>query len=477
MPSTRPRDEARGPNVVLFITDGHRADALGCAGNPLLETPRLDAFAAEGIRFERGFCTHSVCMPTRASLYTGRYPPICGVWANGVALRRSEVTLAQALADAGYATCAAGKVHFEPQQAYADHVAPAIDGPYYGFDEVHLSENCLGEEYLRFIDERFPDLAERARRRDRMPEEAHDLAWITSQAIDFIERQAAGGRRFFVHCSFHELIPPCHPPEGWAGHYRPEDVPVPELREDDLDRKPAWYRQCYQGYVARGRQPDEPTLRRWIASYYDQARFLDHQFGRVADALARLGLWDNTVVLFTADHGLSLNDHWQWRHGPFLFDQVINVPMIWRVPGTREGVVTDAMVESVDVMPTVLDLCGVACPPGVQGRSLVSLLEGLPGMGGRQSVLIQERQAPDLAARGLDPRSVTQWGVRTADWKLIHYPGCDYGELYDLRNDPGEFANLWADAGLRVQRQQMVGLLLDRLAAARDPLPERHYDW
>ena len=477
MSATPQSSEAGGPNVVLFITDGHRADALGCCGNALLETPHLDAFAAEGVRFERSFCTHSVCMPTRASLYTGRYPHIHGVWANGVALRRSEVTLAQALADAGYATCAAGKVHFEPQQAYADHVAPIIDGPYYGFDEVHLSENCLGAEYLDFIAEHFPDLADRARRRDHMPEEAHDLSWITSQAIDFIERQAAGGRRFFAHCSFHELIPPCNPPEGWAGHYRPEDVPVPELREDDLDRKPSWYRQCYEGYLARGRQPDEPALRRIIATYYDQARFLDKQFGRVVAALERLGIWDDTVVLFTADHGLSLNDHWQWRHGPFLFDEVIRVPMIWRAPGTRGGTVTDAMVESVDVMPTVLDLCGVAPPPGAQGQSIGPLLLGEAGATGRESVLVQERQAPDLAARGLDPESITEWGVRTDGWKLIHYPGCDYGELYDLRSDPGEFVNLWADEGCRVQRQEMEHLLLDRLAAARDPLPERHYAW
>ena len=468
------------PNVVLFLTDGHRADTVGCYGNALLETPHLDAFAGEGVLFRRAFCTHSVCMPTRASLYTGRYPHIHGVWANGVALRRSEVTLPQVLADSGYATCACGKVHFEPQQAYADHLAPIIDGPepYYGFGEVHLSENCLGKEYLRFIDDQFPDLAARARKRDRMPEEAHDLHWITSQAIGFIERQAARKTPFYCHCSFHELIPPCHPPEGFAGHYSPDDVPVPELRPDDLDRKPPFYRQCYEGYSARGRQPDEPTLRKYIASYYDQARFLDKQFGRLVAALKDLGLWDNTVVLFTADHGLALNDHWQWRHGPFLFDQVINVPMIWRLPdAAQSGAVTDEMVEGVDVMPTVLELCGVESPAGVQGRSIVPLATGEQGARGRQSVLVQERQAPDLEARGIDPATITQVGVRTRDWKLIHYPASPYGELYHLADDPDEFVNLWADPAHLASRKEMEGLLLERLAAAQDPLPERHHDW
>ena len=466
-------------NVVLFITDGHRTDTLGCYGNALLATPNIDAFASQGVRFERAFCTHSVCMPTRASIYTGRYPHVHGVWANGVALRTSEVTLPQVLAEHGYATGAAGKIHFEPQQAYADDLCPIIEGPepYYGFHEVHLTENHLGKEYLRFVDREHPDLVARAKNRDRVPEEAHDLHWSTSQAIDFIERQVQADKPFFCHCSFHELIPPCNPPEGYGGRYRPEDMPVPVLRDDDLARKPDFYRLCYEGYVANGKQPDEPTLRRYIASYYDQAAFIDKQFGRVVVALERLGVADDTIVVFCADHGLSLNDHWQWRHGPFLFDEVINVPAIWRVPGLgRAGVATDAMVEGTDIMPTILDLCGVPCPPGVQGRSRVPVLRGNDAAG-TESVLIQEREAPDLAARGLDPASVTQVGIRTRDCKLIHYPGCPYGELYDLRNDPGEFVNLWGDAGYVSQRQEMEHLLFERVLAAQDPLPVRHYEW
>jgi arylsulfatase A-like enzyme len=253
---------------------------------------------------------------------------------------------------------------------------------------------------------------------------------------------------------------------------------VPDLREDDLAKKPAFYRHCYEGYCANGRQPDEPELRRIIASYYDQARFIDKQFGRLVAALKALGVWDDTVVLFTSDHGLSLNDHWQWRHGPFLFDEVINVPMIWRAPGTTSPAQTsDEMVEQVDIMPSVLDLCGVAIPHGVQGTSLVPLLAGAPGARGKESVLVQERQAPDLAARGLDPDSVTQIGIRTGDWKLIHYPGCPYGELYDLQGDPGEFDNLWADPGYAGKRHELETLLLDRLYEAGDPPPVRHWEW
>jgi len=309
-----------------------------------------------------------------------------------------------------------------------------------------------------------------------MPEAAHDLNWITDQAIDFIRRQAADDKPFFCHCSFHELIPPCTPPDTCAGVFRPEDMPVPELREDDLARRPPFYRQCYEGYRARGQQPDEPALRRYIASYYDQSLFIDKQFGRLAAALRDLGVWDDTLVLFVADHGLSLNDHYQWRHGPFLFDQVVNVPMLCRIPG-QAAAVNDDLTETVDIMPTVLEWCGVPVPESVQGRSFLPRLQGVADASPRDSVLIQERQAPDLEARGLDPASVTQVGLRTRDWKLIHYPGAPYGELYDLRHDPGEFKNLWADPGYAHPRRDMEVQLIDRLYASAPPFPARPYEW
>ena len=464
-------------SVVLFMTDGHPKRLLGCYGNELLETPQIDAFADSGVRFERAFCTHSVCMPTRASVYTGRYPHIHGVWANGVRLSDSEVTIPEVLSEAGYATCAAGKVHFEPQQSFTGNTVPAVEGPYYGFGEAHISENRPGEEYLAFIDSDYPELSRRARERTDVPEEAHELQWITDRAIEFIERQAESDAPFFCHCSYHELSPPCHPPEGWGDHHDPAQMPIPDLRAEDLAKKPDWYRECYEGYLASGRQPDEPTLRRSIASCYDQMRFIDRQFGRLLATLDEQGIADDTIVIFMADHGLSLNDHFQWRHGPFLFDEVTNIPMIARLPGGASGAVSEELVEGVDVMPTVLDALGVASPAGVQGRSIAPILQGEEGARGRESVLLQEREAPDLAARGLDPQRVTQWAVRTHDWKLIHYAGEEFGELYDLHNDPGEFENLWDDPAYAARREELQGLLLDRIAQSQDPLPERFYCW
>jgi len=468
------------PNVVLFITDGHRADCLGCYGNPILQTPNIDAFAAEGALCRRSYCSHTVCMPTRSSIFTSRYPHIHGVWANGIPLSTDEITLPQVLGENGYVTCASGKIHFEPQQAYDRHCPIMKDQtPYYGFHEVHLSENKQGLEYIRFVESTFPDLLDAAKSRSpSLPEEAHELHWIASQAIDFIERHASGQRPFFLSCSCHELVPPCHPPAEFAGMYSPEDMPPPRCKDGELDTKPPYQRRCYEGYLKKKRHPNEEQLRTYLASYYDQTRFIDKQFGRVIAALKDNGVWDNTIVLFTADHGLVLNDHYLWRHGPFLYEQVINVPLIWRVPGlTTQGAVTEALVESVDIMPTILDAVGVEPPLGIQGRSIRPLLGGDASAAGRDSVLVQDRESPELLARDIDPTGFSLVGVRTEDWKLIHYPGESHGELYDLKNDPDEFANLWADAGYVNQRMHMEHLLFERLLAARDPLPERVYHW
>jgi len=410
-----------------------------------------------------------------------------GVWANGVPLSKEEVTLPQVLAENGYRTCASGKVHFEPQQA--PDYPPRIENGrlYYGFQEVHLSENVLGEGYLRFIEEEFPSLVDTVRQRGRVPEEAHEITWIVNQAIDFIERSVKNGSPFFCFCSFHELIPPCHPPSEFEGLYDPNDMPLPKRREGELDNKPPYYRQAYEGSLRTKqdpndptilRYPDDPKLRRYLASYYDQATFLDKQFGRIVSRLRELNIWDDTIVVFTSDHGLCLNDHWQWRHGPFLYDQVINVPMIWRVPGLSdpEGVAT-GLVESVDIMPTILDLVGIEPPVGVQGRSFRSMFSARGGAQGRECILAQDRESPELLARGIDPTGFKIKALRTRDWKLIYYPGCPYGELYDLKSDPDEFENLWSEARYLEKRKELEGLLLERLASSEDPLPQRQHEW
>ena len=480
----------KAKNVILFIVDGHRVDQLGCYGGRLARTPNVDAFAAAGVRCDGAYCAHSVCMPTRASIYTGRYPHVHGVWANGVTLPRSETTLPEVLRSHGYATAACGKIHFEPQQPYLHEKRSVVDGaraviprltaaelPYYGFDEVHHCENLLGEEYLDDMRARVPEMMPLILGRTNVPEEFHELTWITDRAIDVIHRHAADGTPFFCHCSFHELCPPCRTPAGFAGLTDPADVALPELREDDLAAKPEWYRRCFEAYTRSGMQPDEAALRQAIASNHDQMRFIDKQFGRLLTALRETGVEDETIVLYTADHGLSLNDHWQWRHGPFLFDEVVHIPMIWRVPGiTPAGRGSTALVEQVDIMPTILTLCGLPLPDTVQGVPILEVLTEPDTAPGKEAVLLQERQAPDLKVRNIPPEDITQIGLRTRQWKFIQYVGRDMGELYDLENDPREYHNLWYETRFNGLKRDLASMLCERLYTT-SPFPACPYDW
>ena len=152
-------------------------------------------------------------------------------------------------------------------------------------------------------------------------------------------------------------------------------------------------------------------------------------------------------------------------------------PMVWYAPGAPGGRVVDGLAESVDILPTLLDLVGIEAPAGIQGRSMAPALLGASEGTGRDSVLVQDRESPELLARGIDPTGFKIVGLRTEGWKLIHYPEQPWGELYDLDSDPDEFHNLWADSGYLNKRHEMEGLLLDRLIAAQDPLPERQYQW
>jgi len=159
-----------------------------------------------------------------------------------------------------------------------------------------------------------------------------------------------------------------------------------------------------------------------------------------------------------------------------LYDPVINIPMVWRVPGQGRRVVEE-LVETVDIMPTLLDLASAPQPPGIQGRSMKPLLLGEAGAKGKDCVLAEDTESPELLARKVDPTGFKIKAIRTKDWKLIHYSSAPYGELYNLKNDPDEFENLWSRPQYRETRREMERLLLGKLLDTEDLLPQRKYEW
>jgi arylsulfatase A-like enzyme len=502
------------PNVLLIMTDQHRGDALGCAGNPVLRTPALDRLAREGARCARAYVQNPICMPSRASLFTGRYVRSHRVWTNGVCLPPEEVTLAHVLGAAGYRTAAVGKLHFTPtggppgpgryeaQAAWRDPApAAALDdwsGPYYGFQTVQLAlgHNAPGGHYGRWLRREHPEalpLFDRAAAlrppsgapeswKSGLPVAQHSSTWVADTTIDFLRRQvgpdgpdAAGrpGAPFFAVCSFPDPHHPFAPPAPWADAYDPAAVPPPVRRAGELDRLPPHFREHFRGaWSRRGSTPPahpdglpEAQVREIIAHYYGMISLVDDNVGRVLGALDALGLAADTLVLFTSDHGELLGDHGLLLKGPFLYESLVRVPLLWRLPGRiAAGATLTHPVAHVDVVPTVLDLLGYEAPLGVQGQSLAPALRAGPAAPALRPWALTEYRtgfSPDLSLKQ----------IQDGRYKLTWYGHGAFGELFDLVADPHELENRFHDPACAGVRRELQDLLLRALQETDDPLP------
>lgn len=256
--------------------------------------------------------------------------------------------------------------------------------------------------------------------------------------------------------------------------YHPGGVLSPRRKAGELDRKPPYERLASENLRKRGLLPEESVLRRVYAQYYGSVSFVDHNVGRILKAPDEEGLASNTVVVFTTDHGELVGDHWLRLKGPWMYDLVTHVPLIWRWPGRfRAGSAPEEFIEQVDLLPTILELAGAPAHPAAQGRSLRPLLEGSGAPRWREAVYTGDRDSSELPAHGIDDRGLVLKCIRTRDWKLTFFPGRPYGELFDLRHDPWEYDNLWDDPARRNIRQELFARLLHLYAATEDPLPER----
>ncbi len=471
---------ARRPNVLLFMADQMRRDCLGCYGNPVIRTPHLDRIAAEGTRFDSNIGQNPVCSPSRASILTGRYPRTNGVRSNGVGLRTSEVTLAGHLRSNGYRTGAFGKLHLVPQLASAPARMSAVNGPYYGFDTFHITEDPKVGEYLEFVERTAPGYLAAVRKSNAgIPVELHQSHWIADRTIDFIREQTHSGSPFFALCSFVDPHHPCDPPEPYRSMYDPADIPAPRRKAGEMKDKPPYFAEFADAWaqqVAGRLNSSEASVRAFASQYYGEISLLDSQIGRVLAALDAAGERENTIVAFTSDHGELLGDHGLLFKGAFLYDSLINTPLLISWPGQPgKGSAVGALTESMDVGPTLLELAGVTPPAAMQGHSLVSLCQGKVSR-------VHEATLTETVDPGGQPFLGQRFRarletLRTRDWKLSFHHGRPFGELYDLRNDPHEFVNLWADPGYQVRRQELTDQLLDRLIGTADPLPVRNFDY
>ena len=502
------------------MTDQQRADHLGCAGNPLLRTPHIDRIAHTGVHLSRAHVNNPLCMPCRSTLFTGQTPRGHGVRTNGMRLDAAVPTMTAALAEAGYRTHAIGKLHLSyfglPKGADPDSLDPAafpesahmwasgklkaLPTPYYGLQSaLFVGGHGPGTygEYLKWLRTEHPE-AERLLQRDAgqptatgceqawkmaLPEELHPSTWIADRAIEFLDEQARSGGPFFFWCSFPDPHHPYVPPAPWSGMYDLADVALPTRREGELADLPAHYQKVFdEGMPLSGRfgptRMRDDQIREIIALTYGMIGLVDKNVGRVLDALERLGLRGNTVVVYLSDHGDMMGDHWIINKGPFHFNGLLNIPFLWSWPGHfREGLQTPALASFLDFAPTILDLASVPIPEGPvpperetpnefapwPGVSLAPLLRGEVGSM-REAVLVES----DEDYLGLRLRTLV-----TNTHKITAYPGRPYGELFDLQNDPGELHNLWDDPSSRSLRADLLARLMEEIVLTEPALPRR----
>jgi iduronate 2-sulfatase len=449
-------------NVLFLIADDLNCD-LACYGAPGMQTPHIDRLAARGVRFERAYCQYPSCAPSRASFLTGRRPNVTGVLLNpGGPNPYTEhfrthipetVTLPQLFRTSGWFGARVGKLY---------HYGVPMD----------IGTSSL-DDYKSW------DLVINPRGRDRDREEpihtlvpgqyAGTISWLAdaegkdaehtdgigaTEAIALLERFQCEARPFFLGVGFYRPHTPFVAPQKYFNLYPLENVVLPALSADDRARQP---REAYASSQPEQDRAVELQLREAIQAYRAAISFMDAQVGRVVDALDRLGLAANTVIVFTSDHGYHLADHGLWQKGS-LFDRSLRVPLIIAAPGARaNGRAATTVCELVDLYPTLADLCGLKPPAYLAGTSLRAALDDATRQIKTEAFSQVRRRASMLDG----------YSVRSGRWRYTEWATRDgmVAQLFDEEGDPAETKNLAARPEHAARITELRALLVRQRAA------------
>ena len=474
------------PNILWICSDQQRFDTLGCYGNPFVRTPHLDRLAENGVLFEHAYCQNPVCTPSRASFLTGRYPRTTRVRQNGQSIPADEVLVTKLLSDAGYVCGLSGKLHLSTvYPSVSPGTERRIDD---GYDEFHWMHHPWPDwptnEYHHWLREKGATYQDEPYKgspfvRIGMPEELHPTTWCARKAVNFVEACAECDHPWLFSVNFFDPHHIFDPPAAYLERClkQLDAIPLPNYVPGELDHKPPFQAEDH-GIAYDGRRYDDMTdddHRVNRAGYWAMCDLIDVQVGRILEALDRTSQRDNTIVIYMSDHGEMLGDHGLYYKGPYLYDPAVRVPLIVSMPSTiPANVRSRALVELVDLAPTLLDAAGLERHPGMQGRSLWPLLTGRSNSDAHRDDVYCESYA--AAGPGRDPKDYLTM-LRTRAHKLIAVHGLDCGELYDLENDPDETHNLWSSAEHQDLKLTMLRRLCDRMAWTVDPLPPRTAAW
>jgi arylsulfatase len=464
---------AARPNVLLFCTDQQRFDTIGALGNPHIRTPNLDRFVAGSITFENAYCQTPICTPSRASFLTGCYASSLHVNRNGNGFFPEHFQnrlVSRILKDAGYDGGMVGKFHLSSSYR---RVEPRLNDGYRHFEWSHAPRADWPVEqhsYIRWLRDKGVDfkkeygkqqLGGRPREFDAgIAADYHEVTWCA----DYAARWIRGGlnKPWFITVNTYAPHPPFQPPPESLERMKPEEIPLPLWRASDAANQAALSAIDFQ---SKPRDPATYASRMMKAAYYAQVEFVDEAFGKVVKALEDTGQLDNTLLIFTSDHGETMGDHGLVHKGCRFSEGLAHVPLIFSWPARiRGGMRRKALVELTDIVPTILDALALPLPGYLHGRSLYPLMtDSARPDRHREFARSEYHDALDL------PSHSHANMLRNERYKLVHYHGNPAGELYDLQRDPDEFTNLWDDDRHSALRAQLTRQLFDAIMLATDP--------
>jgi arylsulfatase len=471
------------PNIVLIVTDQQRFDTIAALGFPYMDTPNLDRLVREGVSFTNCFVTAPSCVPARASLFSGYYPHTTGVLSNGDEWRHSWV---EALAAGGYYCVNVGKMHTLPLDAPA------------GFHERYIVENkdrYLGERF--YFDEwdkglrarglvkqqreqyrQRPDYRERLGAFEwELPPETQSDMFVGDMAAWWLRTKPRPDGPLFLQVGFPGPHPPYDPVPTYAAPYLARDLPIQAVSADDPAGQPPPFLAMRQhnaevdhDSVVHLLDPTPEQRHRQRAYYLANVTMIDEQVGQLLAALDERGYLDNTVVIFTSDHGDALGDHGHSQKWT-MYDCVTRVPMIVWAPGRFVGARRlDGLCQLMDIAPAILDLAGVPVPASFEAVSLLPALRG-DDWAGRPAVFCEQGRDGTLR------ETAFMTMVRTPDWKLVHFLDEPFGQLFDLAADPAEVHNLWDDPAHAETRHALLDTLRDWRIRSQYQTRDRARDW
>ncbi len=452
-------------NVLVFIDDQHRADLLGCLGHPLIQTPCLDRLAARGAVFNRMYTSSAICGPSRNSFMTGMYLRAHEAQTNNVEFRREFPSLPGELRRAGYTTALFGKSHLSSQ--VQGHFDIHLDDWDYRED---LKQRGLAEHRVTPLEHKNFYSFE-----SELPDDAHQEVWCANQTINFLSSEQAHDNPFFAWCSFERPHSPHCPPLRFEDLYDPDDIELDWEGYGRLEASRLMNRAMVEDFWKIGSVRHNPSVfQKAICRYMGLISMIDEQVGRVLDTLEREGLAEDTIVVFTADHGDFAGHYGNMGKNLPGYEDLLRIPFLYMDPKRLGdgGRCVEGLYQNVDLFPSLMERLGLGIPPTVQGQSFLGALDGRPG----STRLHVYAETPSVKV------------VRSMEWKLVFY-GADpaRGQLFRMGAEPDETTNLWDDPAHGHVKTQLLQELAAWMVRCEQPtgisdlsgdhVPSRWHDW